>query len=248
MTMHAVIHGPNAQEGPAATLKMPHLQTPVIDRSFPSLRQGANDCSVSLTVFIPFVIFRYMSLRTSTSRWITLSRAPPIRAISTSLPRRAKHGEHHDDPAEDSSYNTHECKLISARQTPHIRRTVMLFSFPSSLSRVPFIVSLTSLAFFSPAWRNTLILLTLSVLAYPYLPSPISTSSSPTLDPEKHTSNRTDPSTPYITRLIARAIPDASLWTERNDRHLALTKEAAESKLFIQDAERPKIRRLAIFR
>lgn len=116
--MHAVIHGPNAQEDPAATLKMPHLQTPVIDRSFPSLRQGANDCSVSLTVFIPFVIFRYMSLRTSTSRWITLSRAPPIRAISTSLPRRAKHGEHHDDPAEDSSYNTHECKLISARQTP----------------------------------------------------------------------------------------------------------------------------------
>jgi len=46
--------------------------------------------------------------------------------------------------------------------------------------------------------------------------------------------------------MLARAIPDAKHWTERLDRHLELTKEAAEDKLLVQDAERPKIRRLGI--
>ncbi|CAD6574907.1 MAG: hypothetical protein TREMPRED_001247 [Tremellales sp. Tagirdzhanova-0007] len=69
---------------------------------------------------------------------------------------------------------------------------------------------------------------------------------SPTLHPERLTAARSDPSLPLLTRLIARVIPDADHWTERIDRHLALSKQAAEDKLLIQDAQQPKVRRLGI--
>jgi len=102
------------------------------------------------------------------------------------------------------------------------------------------------LAFFSPAWRNTLILLTLSILAYPYLPSPSSSASSPTLTPEKLSSDRTDSNKPLVTRMLARIMPDANVWKDRNDKHMVLTKEAAEGKLLVQDAQKPSVRRLGV--
>ena len=104
----------------------------------------------------------------------------------------------------------------------------------------------TNAAFFGPAWRYTYIILGLGLLSYPYLPDRSTASMSPTLHPERLTAARSDPSLPLLTRLIARVIPDADHWTERIDRHLALSKQAAEDKLLIQDAQQPKVRRLGI--
>lgn len=90
--------------------------------------------------------------------------------------------------------------------------------------------------------RNSLILTALLVVAYPYLPSPAKGSASPSLSPDAHSSALND--TPYITRLLAKYTPSAQLWTERNDKHLELTKQAAEDRLLVQEAERPKVWRM----
>jgi len=50
---------------------------------------------------------------------------------------------------------------------------------------------------------------------------------------------------PYVTRFIEKNLtPAEDLWKKRNEKHLALAKEAAEDKLLFQEAERPKVRRL----
>jgi hypothetical protein len=52
-------------------------------------------------------------------------------------------------------------------------------------------------------------------------------------------------STPLITRLLARDMAgNADVWTERNDKHLKLSAEAADTRLLFQEAERPKVFRL----
>ncbi|WRT70935.1 uncharacterized protein IL334_007934 [Kwoniella shivajii] len=102
----------------------------------------------------------------------------------------------------------------------------------------------TTESFFTPFWRNTLILTTLTVLIYPYLPSPSSSTTSPSLDPETFSQSTKDKSLPYITRLLTQITPEAKVWTERNDKHLELTKEAAETKLLFQEAERPRVWRM----
>lgn len=50
---------------------------------------------------------------------------------------------------------------------------------------------------------------------------------------------------PVVTRFIEdKIMPAQDLWRSRNEKHLELAKEAAETKLLFQEAERPKVRRL----
>ncbi|WVF67806.1 hypothetical protein IAT40_002567 [Kwoniella sp. CBS 6097] len=104
----------------------------------------------------------------------------------------------------------------------------------------------TNESFFTPVWRNTFILVTASILIYPYLPSPSSSTTSPSLDPETFSqiAKSKDSSIPWLTKKLADITPKAKVWTERNDKHLELTKEAAETKLLFQEAERPKVLRM----
>jgi hypothetical protein len=92
----------------------------------------------------------------------------------------------------------------------------------------------------SPPWRNTLILVTASVLIYPYLPSPQKYSASPSLSPEAHQNS----DGPLVTRLLAKYTPESKVWSERNDKHLELSAEKAEERLLFQEAERPKVHRM----
>lgn len=91
--------------------------------------------------------------------------------------------------------------------------------------------------------RTTLALTALLALAYPYIPSPSKGSASPSLSPDAfaRASARDADETPLITRLIARYTTPASTWTERNDKHLELAKDAAEARLLFQEAERPRV-------
>ncbi|WWD20913.1 hypothetical protein CI109_105391 [Kwoniella shandongensis] len=102
----------------------------------------------------------------------------------------------------------------------------------------------TTESFFTPAWRNTFILLTASILIYPYLPSPSSSPISPSLDPDAFKKASKDSSVPYVTRWLAGITPEAKVWKERNDKHLELSREGAETKLLFQEAERPKVWRM----
>ncbi|WVR08806.1 hypothetical protein IAU60_005864 [Kwoniella sp. DSM 27419] len=102
----------------------------------------------------------------------------------------------------------------------------------------------TTESFFTPGWRNTLILVTASILIYPYLPSPSSSTVSPSLDPATFSQSAKDKDLPWITRWLANNTPEAKVWQERSDKHLELTKEAAETKLLFQEAERPKVLRM----
>ena len=103
--------------------------------------------------------------------------------------------------------------------------------------------SFTTTAFLSPPWRNTLILITASVLIYPYLPSPSKQSLSPSLSPEAHAST-SNSETPLVTRLLAKYTPDAKTTYERNDKHLELSAEKAGERLLFQEAERPRVHRM----
>jgi hypothetical protein len=98
-------------------------------------------------------------------------------------------------------------------------------------------------AFLSPPWRNTLILITASILIYPYLPSPQKQSASPSLSPEGFSKSTTE-STPLVTRLLAQNTTEAKIWSERNDRHLELSTEKAQERLLFQEAERPRVHRM----
>ncbi|WVQ63463.1 uncharacterized protein L199_001616 [Kwoniella botswanensis] len=102
----------------------------------------------------------------------------------------------------------------------------------------------TTESFFNPFWRNTLVLTTLAILAYPYIPSTSSNTTSPSLDPETFSKSTKDKSLPYVTRLLASITPESRIWTERNDKHLELSKDAAETKLLFQEAERPRVLRM----
>ena len=105
------------------------------------------------------------------------------------------------------------------------------------------ITSLTPTAFLSPPWRNTLILVTASILIYPYLPSPSKISQSPSLSPEAFAQTQSN-DVPMVTRLLAKFTPESKIWSERNDRHLELSTEKAGERLLFQEAERPRVHRM----
>lgn len=160
-----------------------------------------------------------MSLRPLFRHATTLNSA---RGIATSAPRRAAHSDHHSAEDQSDTY-TNECM--------------------STLS-LRCVVANHPVAFFSPSWRNAFIILTASILIYPYLPSPSHKPVSPSLDPEAFAAARKDETLPALTRWFAKQTENAEVWTKRNDKHLELTKEAAETKLLFQEGERPKVMRM----
>lgn len=100
-------------------------------------------------------------------------------------------------------------------------------------------------AFLNSTWRNTFILTTLTALAYTYFPTPSSTPTSPTASTSysKPDANSTG-AAPWLTRKLQELTTPASVWSERNEKHLELTIKSAEDRLLFQEAERPKIYRL----
>lgn len=94
----------------------------------------------------------------------------------------------------------------------------------------------------TPTWRNTAIATGLALIIYNTFPSPPAHATSPSTDPEYTT--RTAAALPWFSRVLAQLTPDAKVWTERNEKHLRMTREAAEDRLLFQEAERPRIHRL----
>jgi hypothetical protein len=129
----------------------------------------------------------------------------------------------------------------SPRPTNYTSYTLNYIHVTRSLA--PLGHSFTKTAFLSPPWRNTLILITASILIYPYLPSPSKQSLSPSLSPEAHAST-SNSETPLVTRLLAKYTPDAKTTYERNDKHLELSAEKAGERLLFQEAERPRVHRM----
>lgn len=101
---------------------------------------------------------------------------------------------------------------------------------------------LPSLGFLNSTWRNTLLIGTLTYLAYTFLPSPPSSPTSPSSNPGYN-----DPSSdsmPLLSRVMARGTTPAEEWKRRNARHLEQTVRSAEDRLLFQEAERPRVYRL----
>lgn len=149
-------------------------------------------------------------------------------------------------------YVTHPTRSPHTRlRLPHSLRyfnhTYTAYLFPSPRSALGHIriASLAPTAFLSPPWRNTLILVTASILIYPYLPSPSKISQSPSLSPEAFAQTQTQSKdVPMVTRLLAKFTPESKIWSERNDRHLELSTEKAGERLLFQEAERPRVHRM----
>lgn len=91
-------------------------------------------------------------------------------------------------------------------------------------------------------WRNTAIATALALIIYNTFPSPPKHATSPSTDPEYTT--RTAQTLPLFSRILAQLTPEAKTWTERNEKHLKMTIEAADDRLLFQEAERPRIHRL----
>jgi hypothetical protein len=136
-----------------------------------------------------------------------------------------------------------DCILFCRPSNTHLNHTLSnrstIYACWSTLSAR----RLYKTAFLSPPWRNTLILITASILIYPYLPSPSKQSLSPSLSPDALQSAST-PETPMITRLLAKYTPNAQVTAERNDKHLELSTEKAGERLLFQEAERPRVHRM----
>jgi hypothetical protein len=166
-------------------------------------------------------------------------------------------GSHHGDAGD--SANTKECEwklqgqyqeekmsdtLLSSSPSPNLLRqscpwisSLHIFSFLNS-----FVTLLPVSAFLTPVWRNTAIATALAVVIYSTFPAPPRVATSPSSDPSYTTS--TAERLPVFSRVLAQITPEAKTWTERNERHLELTREAAEDRLLFQEAERPRIHRL----
>jgi hypothetical protein len=115
-------------------------------------------------------------------------------------------------------------------------------TYPFAAPAPPLVTSHSSTAFMTPTWRNTAIATALALVIYNTFPSPPARATSPSTDPEYAT--RTAQSLPWFSRVLAQLTPDAKVWTERNEKHLQMTREAAEDRLLFQEAERPRIHRL----
>jgi hypothetical protein len=78
-----------------------------------------------------------------------------------------------------------------------------------------------------------------------YLPSTQVGSGSSALSNDALEAKAKDESAPWLTRVLSKELAgEDAVWTKRNDKHLELACEAADTKLIIQDAERPKVHRL----
>jgi len=88
----------------------------------------------------------------------------------------------------------------------------------------------------------------LSVVAYrvslQYTPAAKGPALDEAHDPHEQPVEAADKDMPYLTRYLAYHMPREGLWKERADKHLELTLQQAEDQLLLQDAQRPKMRRL----
>lgn len=110
------------------------------------------------------------------------------------------------------------------------------------------------LAFATPFFRNSLILLLGGIGLYRYSvlhadPHPSRASSSGHSAPgneseDDHHDQIQGDNRPFITRYIEHWSTPSDFWKERNLRHLDLVREQAEDKLLFQDAERPPVHRM----
>ena len=102
--------------------------------------------------------------------------------------------------------------------------------------------------FHGPFWRNTALAVLLSFAVYTvslsHAPAAKPINLEQSHDPNEQPVEAKDKDMPYLTRYLAYHMPREGLWKERNDKHLELTVKAAEDQLLVQDAQRPKIRRL----
>jgi len=99
-------------------------------------------------------------------------------------------------------------------------------------------------AWFTPPWRNTFIITAIGILAWPYLPTPDRTPASPHTSPSEFQRIKSDPNTPWITRKWASMMEDPQTLLKKNDEHIDDSMRLAESRLSIQDAERPAVSRI----
>ncbi|RSH78664.1 uncharacterized protein EHS24_002393 [Apiotrichum porosum] len=103
----------------------------------------------------------------------------------------------------------------------------------------------TTESFFSAGWVATFGLVAAGYAAYLYLPSTQVGSGSSALSNDALEAKAKDESAPWLTRVLSKELAgEDAVWTKRNDKHLELACEAADTKLIIQDAERPKVHRL----
>ncbi|WOO82640.1 uncharacterized protein LOC62_04G006122 [Vanrija pseudolonga] len=98
--------------------------------------------------------------------------------------------------------------------------------------------------FFDAKWATRALLVSAAVLLWPYLPERPTSAASPSLAPAAAEKEATSAPS-FITRAIASGTKeDAENWAKRNDQHLALTREQADEKILVQEAERPKVWRM----
>lgn len=117
--------------------------------------------------------------------------------------------------------------------------SIVALTLPASLSH--------RAGFGAPIWRNTILLLVAGFGVYRFSnlhsePHSSRASSSGRSAPGNESEDSHE--APFITRYLAQFITPPSVYKERNERHLDLVRQAAEDKLFFQDAERPPVHRL----
>ncbi|KLT40544.1 hypothetical protein CC85DRAFT_287384 [Cutaneotrichosporon oleaginosum] len=100
-------------------------------------------------------------------------------------------------------------------------------------------------SFFTGPWIQAGIIFAFGVTAYNFLPSPKEVVASPTTSNSALEQEAKNDSAPWLTRFLAGRLAGAAEQNEQyNDKHLALTIEAADQRLLFNEAERPKVRRL----
>jgi hypothetical protein len=154
---------------------------------------------------------------------------------------RSSSGSHHEDeehyPTEGES--RWSCVLWSLQLATLILKHIhLLLSSPHVTG------------FSAPIWRNTLLFVVAFTGIYRFSTvhgeaSPARSSSSGHSAPgnESEDGTNTDDNRPFLTRYMDYYSTPASVWKERNERHLDLVREKAEEKLLFQDAERPPVHR-----
>jgi len=99
-------------------------------------------------------------------------------------------------------------------------------------------------AWFTPAWRNTFILIALGFAVYPFMPEPNNEPQNPAADPEGWKRYLEDPKTPWITKYMGSFYTDPTEKRELVREHVNMRIKAAEDKLLYQDAEKPQVQRI----
>lgn len=116
---------------------------------------------------------------------------------------------------------------------------------PSSLTRTFAPPIRSRVAFATPFWRN-IFLFTLGgfgLYRFSLLGAETHSTRQPGGDDLEHEEGNDD-KRPFLTRYIENYTTSSDTWKQNQERHLELSKQAAERKLFLQDAEMAPVRRM----